>query len=110
MDGAIIPGGLGTMRPWYLNLFENVLTIQFNHRMLGYLIALAALATLLAAWRSSSRATALWAFAAVLAQIALGVVALLSHLQLGLALAHQAGAVLLFGLALYQLHAETRRR
>jgi cytochrome c oxidase assembly protein subunit 15 len=110
MDGAIIPGGLGTMRPWYLNLFENVLTIQFNHRMLGYLTALAALANLFAAWRSSSRATALWAFAAVLAQIALGVVALLSHLQLGLALAHQAGAVLLFGLALYQLHAEAHRR
>jgi cytochrome c oxidase assembly protein subunit 15 len=39
---------------------------------------------------------------AVLAQIALGVLALLSQLQIGLALAHQAGAVLLFGFALYQ--------
>jgi len=81
-----------------------VLTIQFNHRMLGYLLALVALANLFAAWRSPSRAVAMWIFATVLAQIALGVLALLSHLQLGLALAHQAGAVLLFGLALYQLH------
>ncbi len=108
MDGAIIPDGLGAMQPWYLNLFENVLTIQFNHRMLAYLIALVALANLFAAWRGASRTVALWALAAVLAQIALGVFALLSQLQLGLALAHQAGAVLLFGLALYQLHAVTR--
>ena len=108
MDGAIIPDGLGTMQPWYLNLFENVLTIQFNHRMAGYLIALAALVNLFVAWRSPSRAIALAVFAAVLAQIALGVLALLSQLQLGLALAHQAGAVLLFGLALYQLHSSAR--
>jgi heme a synthase len=105
MDGAIIPDGLGAMQPWYLNLFENVLTIQFNHRMLAYLIALVALANLFVAWRGASRTVPLWALAAVLAQIALGVFALLSQLQLGLALAHQAGAVLLFGLALYQLHA-----
>src|SRR5690606_23865095 len=43
MDGRIIPDGLLAMDPWYLNLFENVLTVQFSHRMLGYLIALAAL-------------------------------------------------------------------
>ena len=104
MDGAIIPDGLAAMQPWYLNLFENVLTVQFNHRMLGYLIALAALASLFAAWRSPFRPIALWVAAAVLAQIALGVFALLSHLQIGLALAHQAGAMVLFGLAMYQLH------
>jgi cytochrome c oxidase assembly protein subunit 15 len=108
MDGAIIPDGLDAMQPWYLNLFENVLTIQFNHRMLGYLIALVALVNLFVARHSASGAVALWVFAAVLAQIALGVFALLSHLQLGLALAHQAGAVLLFGLALYQLHGASR--
>lgn len=104
MDGAIIPDGLGVMQPWYLNPFENVLAIQFNHRMLAYLIALAALANLIVARRGTSGAIAVWVFAAVLAQIALGVFALLSQLQLGFALAHQAGAVLLFGLALYQLH------
>ncbi len=108
MDGAIIPDGLGAMQPWYLNLFENVLTVQFDHRMLAYLVALVALANLVLAWGSRSRAVALGVFAAVLAQIALGIFALLSHLQLGLALAHQAGAVLLFGLALFQLHSLRR--
>jgi len=42
MDGAIIPGGLGAMQPWYLNPFENVLTVQFDHRMLAYAIVLLA--------------------------------------------------------------------
>lgn len=104
MDGAIIPDGLGAMQPWYLNLFENVLTVQFNHRMVAYAIALLAAVNLWLASRGRSRAVALAVFVAVLAQITLGVFALLSHLTLGLALAHQAGAVLLFGLALFQLH------
>lgn len=111
MDGALIPSGLGAMQPWYLNAFENVLTVQFNHRMFGYLIALAGAWNVALAWRSgdpSARAIALIALAAIIAQIALGIFALLSHLQIGLALAHQAGALVLFGLALYQMHRALR--
>src|SRR6185295_11225068 len=33
MDGRLVPDGLGAMEPWYLNLFENALTVQFNHRL-----------------------------------------------------------------------------
>jgi cytochrome c oxidase assembly protein subunit 15 len=105
MDGALIPNGLGVMQPWYLNLFENVLTVQFNHRMIAYAIALLAVIHLLAAGRSGNSEAwrlALIGLAGVLAQIAFGVLALLTQLQIGLALAHQAGAVLLFGFALYQ--------
>lgn len=107
MDGAIVPDGLGVMRPWYLNLFENVLTVQFNHRMLGYAIALISFIALIAALRSGDGRAARLAvtvFAAILAQIALGVLALLTQLEIGWALAHQGGAALLLGLALYQLH------
>jgi cytochrome c oxidase assembly protein subunit 15 len=111
MDGAIIPDGLGVMRPWYVNLFENVLTIQFNHRMLGYGLAALAGLGLIAGWgRAGPRVRTLLAltFAGVLVQIALGVLALLSQLQIGLALAHQAGAILLFTLALYLLRTMIR--
>ncbi len=107
MDGQIVPRALFVMEPWYLNPFENVLTVQFNHRMLGYVIALLAAFNLWLAWREGDgRALSLAALtlAAVLAQITLGVFALLSQLQIGLALAHQAGALVLLGLALYQLH------
>ena len=41
MDGRLIPDGLGIMRPWYLNLFENAMAVQFNHRMVAYAVALA---------------------------------------------------------------------
>lgn len=110
MDGQIIPNGLLVMKPWYSNPFENVLTVQFNHRMLGYLIAVLAAFNLWLAWRSDdaqARRLFLIAAAIVFGQIALGIFALLSQLQIGLALAHQAGALILFAFALYQLHALT---
>jgi cytochrome c oxidase assembly protein subunit 15 len=106
MDGAIIPDGLGAMQPWWRNAFENVMAVQFNHRMMGYAVALIALVQAMLAWRSpvgGVRATALLALAAVVVQIALGIGALLTQLQIHVALAHQAGAVVVFGLALRHL-------
>jgi len=43
MNGELVPDGLMVMSPWYLNLFENALTVQFNHRLMAYaLLAMAA--------------------------------------------------------------------
>jgi heme a synthase len=106
MDGALIPDGLGVMQPWWRNIFENVMTVQFNHRMMGYLIALLALIQALLAWRMGTggvRFSAGLLLAAVFAQIALGVFTLLGGAPIGLALAHQAGAIALFALALHHL-------
>src|SRR5262245_64882177 len=36
IDGRLVPEGLGAMEPWYLNLFENALTVQFTHRLVPY--------------------------------------------------------------------------
>ncbi|HKJ60946.1 MAG TPA: COX15/CtaA family protein [Hyphomicrobiales bacterium] len=105
MDGQIIPNGLLIMKPWYLNPFENVLTVQFNHRMAAYLIAALAVFNLWLASRSGdgqARRLSLMAAAIVTGQITLGIFALLTQLQIGLALAHQAGALILFAFALYQ--------
>ncbi len=107
MDGAIIPDGLGVMQPWYINHFENVLTVQFNHRMLAYLIAMMAVLNFWLAWRGAGPAFQELSFAllaVVVAQTVLGIFALLTQLQIGWALAHQAGALILLGLALYYLH------
>ncbi len=41
INGAFVPSGLGAAEPWYLNLFENPLAVQFNHRMLGYAVVVA---------------------------------------------------------------------
>ena len=40
MDGRFVPAGLGQLAPWYLNVFENVTTVQFDHRMVAYLVVL----------------------------------------------------------------------
>jgi cytochrome c oxidase assembly protein subunit 15 len=105
IDGAFVPRGLGEASPWYLNLFENPLTVQFEHRMLGYAVVLAALGQL--AWLAlkgaaqpligSAFTLALFA----LLQAALGVWTLLLSVPIGLGLAHQAGAIAVFAVALY---------
>lgn len=112
MDGALIPGGLWAMEPWWLNLFENVQTIQFNHRMMGYLVALIALTQVGLTWRAGNGTARFWALAilvAVLAQVALGIATLLSAVHLHVALAHQAGGLVLFALALRHLFALRHR-
>jgi cytochrome c oxidase assembly protein subunit 15 len=106
IDGAIIPDGLGVMQPWWRNAFENVLTIQFNHRMMGYALALLALVQVVLAWRFPAggiRLTAMLVLAAIVAQIALGVATLLTQVHIHVALAHQAVAILVFALALRHL-------
>ena len=39
MDGAVVPRGLFVAEPWWRNMFENAMTVQFNHRILAYVIA-----------------------------------------------------------------------
>jgi cytochrome c oxidase assembly protein subunit 15 len=108
MDGRLVPSGLGVMQPWYLNLFENALTVQFNHRLVAYVLVLA---TLWHAWRAirttddtrAAGSAVVLAFA-VLAQALLGIWTLLAQVPLALGLAHQAGAAAVFGVAVWHLH------
>jgi cytochrome c oxidase assembly protein subunit 15 len=109
MDGRLVPDGLGAMQPWYLNLFENALTVQFNHRLVAYALVLAAIWHVRGVARDladpRARFTALLLAGGVLAQAALGIVTLLAQVPLSLGLAHQAGAAAVFGLAVWHLHA-----
>lgn len=105
INGAFVPSGLAEASPWYLNLFENPLTVQFNHRMLGYAVVLAVLGQL--AWLGLRRApppllgSALTLALFALLQAALGVWTLLLSVPIALGLAHQAGAIAIFTVALY---------
>ncbi len=104
MDGALVPDGLGAMAPRYLNLFENALTVQFNHRVVGYAVVL--WAVFHAGWAMArggegpAAVTAAWLALIALAQAGLGIWTLLAQVPISLALAHQAAAMLLFGIAL----------
>jgi heme a synthase len=105
INGAFVPSGLGEASPWYLNLFENPLTVQFDHRMLGYTVVLATI--LQAGWLAFRRgspeliASGFILMCLALLQVTLGVWTLLLGVPIGLGLTHQAGAILLFAGALY---------
>jgi cytochrome c oxidase assembly protein subunit 15 len=112
IDGAIVPAGLWVMEPWWRNLFENALTVQFLHRTIAYAIALAAVVNAAVLWRASSalRGSALLLAAVVLAQSAIGIATLLAQVPIGLALAHQAGGLAVVAAAVWHLHCVALRR
>ena len=100
MDGKLIPDGLFVMTPAWRNFFENAMTVQFDHRLIAYVIAVA-----VAAYAYIVRSgAAVFLLLAVLAQIGLGIYTLLAQVPLHLALMHQGGAMLVFAAALWNLH------
>lgn len=109
MDGAWIPSGVGAMEPWWRNLFENALTVQFDHRVLAYLLLAAAALNVVTA-APELRSSAALLLAAVFAQASTGVWTLLSHVQIHVALAHQGGAMLVLAAALWHLHRAASNR
>ena len=112
MDGRWVPQGLGTLSPWYVNFFENVTTVQFDHRVAAYLIVALALVqvVLLARARADERAigSAGLLALALFVQMGIGIWTLLQGVPLALGLAHQAGAALVVAAATLHLHVATR--
>jgi cytochrome c oxidase assembly protein subunit 15 len=98
MDGRFIPNGLGMLRPAWLNAFDNITTIQFNHRIGAYVLAAAIFlyAAAVAPGRDKpARARAMLLSLLVAAQTALGIATLIHVVPIELALAHQAMAMIL---------------
>jgi cytochrome c oxidase assembly protein subunit 15 len=112
MDGKVVPDGLATHSPWYLNFFENVTTVQFDHRVTAYAVAILALVHLVALIRSADDerivGSAGLLAACVLMQMLIGIWTLLSGVPLPLGLAHQAGAAIVVAAATLHLHTITR--
>jgi cytochrome c oxidase assembly protein subunit 15 len=109
MDGRFVPLGLFDLSPTVLNFFENTITIQFTHRVLGVLtVAMIVLYWLFSRMRAHpgvfERRINLVALAAV-AQVALGILTLLLVVPIPLAAAHQAGGLLLLTATIYAVHA-----
>ncbi len=112
MDGGVVPQGYLSLSPLWKNLFENTASIQFNHRMLAYLVALMAFIVFAGARKAHNPAVkkASWfVLFAVLIQIALGIITLLKVVPINWALAHQAGAILVFISAIWMVRASRVR-
>ncbi len=100
MDGQWLPSGLLIIAPGWRNFFENAMTVQFNHRVLAYLVLLVSATH---AWRGFTLPAAVLALA-VFAQVLLGILTLLLHVPLAVALIHQAGALIVLAAAVWNLH------
>lgn len=98
MAGAFTPPDMWVLEPWYRNLFENDGTVQFVHRITGYLLLVFGIAVWIIARRSARAASKRafdWVAAMLLAQIALGIVTVMNSSPWYFAILHQFGAVVL---------------
>ena len=109
MGGGFAPGEYGQLAPWYRNWFENPAAAQFDHRLLAEITWLAVAALWLYARRldlpAGARAALHALFAMASLQACLGIATLLVVVPLPLAVAHQAGAILLVTTAVVARHA-----
>ncbi|MCC6775851.1 MAG: COX15/CtaA family protein [Hyphomicrobiales bacterium] len=108
IDGAFIPSldRLLFNQPWWSNLVDNHLTVQFVHRMTAYLLLVLAALHAVDCARSAPgqiRAGALALLLVLLTQATLGILTLLWNVPITLALLHQVVAVL--ALIVATLHA-----
>ncbi|MSP82175.1 MAG: heme A synthase [Alphaproteobacteria bacterium] len=106
MGGRLVPADVLMLEPIWRNHFENVATVQFQHRVLAIVTALAALALWLKGRRQPAGVAAAFhlILAVALMQVTLGIVTLLLAVPIPIAAMHQAGAVLLFTATLWARH------
>jgi cytochrome c oxidase assembly protein subunit 15 len=108
MGDRWIPQNVLYLQPLWRNFFENIATVQFDHRVLAITLAAAATAFWFAARRqapsSRLRLGLNLLLAAVALQVTLGISTLLLVVPTALAAAHQAGALLLLTASLYVTH------
>ncbi len=103
MAGGILPPDMMEIEPAWRNFFENPGTVQFIHRLSGYLLFAYGVFVWLKGRRSANEATArafTAAFGALVAQVVLGIVTVLYIAPWHLAIAHQFLAVVLWVLIL----------
>lgn len=106
MEGEFIPSGLYTATPWYMNIFENIMTVQFNHRMMAYLIGLLGLYVWNEMRKDSHinvRLSGHFLLMMILGQGILGILTLIHVVPIPLAALHQGGALITLSAALFAL-------
>ncbi len=108
MNGRLVPHDLLTMGPSWTNFTENLVTVQFQHRVLAVVVALTipafALARLRAHRSRGMTVAALGLVVLVAAQFVLGILTLVNHVPVALGSLHQGGGLLVFALTLFVVH------
>jgi len=105
MFGKLIPPNLFNS---LINIFETPQTIVFIHRWFAFAVFISMIALYFAARKQDNSVEIKnglnWLLGLVVFQIVLGILTVLLHVQIVIALAHQAGALLLFALMIYFIH------
>jgi heme a synthase len=113
MGDAFIPRGLYATNLAWLAMFEDITTIQFNHRMLAYVLFVVLNVFAFLVYRSAQtgrgRLGAILLVAALCLQVIMGIGTLLLHVPVWLATAHQGGAVVLLTATLFLCHVQRRQ-
>ena len=108
MHGHLVPPDMFVIDPWYANFIGNMATVQFDHRMIAWALALLIPALWWRVMRSAAAAPVRLAahllLAALVIQFTLGVATLLLVVPVALGAAHQGGALVLFCAALALAH------
>jgi heme a synthase len=109
MAGGFAPAEYWHLAPWWRNWFENAAAVQFDHRLLAettsFVIAGLWLYALRLGLPPRTRLLLHALFAAACLQLALGITTLLLVVPVPVAVAHQAGALLLVTAAVAARHA-----
>jgi cytochrome c oxidase assembly protein subunit 15 len=101
MEGRLIPNELITIKPWFMNFFDNVKTVQYTHRCLAVLLSVVIFAFWLKARRTPIYKSVNLLMLLLIVQFSLGVLTLIHVVPIALASAHQLVALLLFANSLY---------
>ncbi len=108
MDGQLVPDGLFQMEPVFINFFENITTVQFDHRLLAESLFVIIVYLW---WRAREldipqrgRLALNLLFAMIWIQVGLGITTLLLVVPVSIAAIHQAGAVIVLSLAIWVTH------
>jgi cytochrome c oxidase assembly protein subunit 15 len=105
MFGKLIPPNLFSS---LINVFETPQTIVFIHRWFAFAVFMAVIVFYFVT-RDQSRSNEMknglnWLLGLVAFQILLGILTVVLHVEIAIALAHQAGALSLFALMIYFIH------
>ncbi len=113
MGDSFIPRGLYAGTPAWLDMFEDITTVQFNHRMFAYLLVVLIGTFAALVYRSGvggrARLAVTLLLLALAGQVILGISTLLLHVPVALAATHQGGAMLLLTATLFTSHVLARQ-
>jgi cytochrome c oxidase assembly protein subunit 15 len=108
MNGHLVPPEIFSIEPWYLNFFNNMATVQFDHRLgawtLAFIVPWLWFKSLRAKLARDASVAIHLLLTALILQVGLGIATVVLAVPLVLGAMHQAGAMLLFTVALVVNH------